>query len=795
MAKTEKATRLSTSATRRKRRRRTGSTSDLIEFLEHSLVVSLAIFLLTVASIVFISFVGVSPAGYQILPNQLASVRIIADDTFSYQSVLLTQRERDRMESQIPPVYRIDMVPYESFEIQLHELLAEVEATSVEPTEETESDRLKELSDLAEIFNLSGGYRITANDLATLMQYGNAESRLRLVDTGLYILEEIYRAGVFDSSNSVAAAAPDTVPLFHIRSDSGQVGQARVQPLDDAQTFLRINLAAENIPPAIATAVFRLLRNGLTANLKFDPEASKELRERVLETLEPEVVVVESGRSIIEPGTRVTPEQHEMLLAYQTFLSTSRQLPTGIDIQLVSRMILVLAMIMTAVGYIRLEDPLTLQSNGRLALLALVLVLNLGLVRASYEMATLPFFVGNPSASAILPFLAPTAFAPIIVATLIGGGPGLFSALLVSLFTGVMYGNRLDILVVSFLSSTVAILFSRNARFRGRVVRAGGYAGMAGAIFALLLGLADQIALNTIWKQMAAALGTGIFTGIVVVGLIPILESLFKRTTDITLIELADFNHPLLRRMQMEAPGTYHHSLMVGTLSENAANAIGANALLCRVGCMFHDIGKMIKPEYFTENQGEAGNPHDEKSPSFSALIIKSHVKEGVDMGVKNKLPRTIIDIIRQHHGTSIIWYFYHRALEASRAAPGSGGSANGSDSGVSESTYRYDGPKPQFLESAIVFFADSVEAASRSLRKVTPQNIEELVDSIFEDRIRDGQLDECPITYAQVAAIKRSFNFTLLNSLHARIAYPKAEKDIDPADVAKLEDAVSESA
>ncbi|MEZ5275839.1 MAG: HDIG domain-containing protein [Opitutaceae bacterium] len=792
MATIEKTIKPTSRLRGRKRRRRTGSASGLFDFLEHSLVVSVIVFLLTVFSIVFISFVGVTPAGYQILPNQLASVRIIADAPFSYESALLTERNRQRMESQIPPVYRIDMDPYRKFETDLHDLLAETEVVAAGWSGESDEERTEQLSALAEVYNVRGGYRMTANDLATLMQYGDPEGRIRLLDTGLYILQEIYRAGVFDSRNSVAAAAPNTVPSFQILNDSGQARQARPQPLDDAQTFLRINLAAENIPPAIATAVFRLLRNGLVANLKFDPEASKELRETALNTLEPEVVVVEPGRSIIEPGTRVTPEQHEMLVAYQRFLSTSRQLPSGIDIQLVSRMILVLAMILTAVGYIRLEDPLTLQSNGRLSLLALVLVLNLGLVRASYEMATLPFFVGNPSASAILPYLAPTAFAPIIVATLIGGGPGLFSALLVSLFTGVMYGNRLDILVVSFLSSTVAILSSRNARFRGRIVRAGGYAGMAGAFFALLIGLADQITLNTIWRQMGAALGTGVFTGIVVVGLIPILESLFKRTTDITLIELADFNHPLLRRMQMEAPGTYHHSLMVATLSENAANAIGGNALLCRVGCMFHDIGKMVKPEYFTENQGEAGNPHDEKSPSFSALIIKSHVKEGVDMGVKNKLPRPIIDIIRQHHGTSLIWYFYHRALEAARATAGSEGGSNGSASSVSESTYRYDGPKPQFLESAIVFFADSVEAASRSLRKVTPQNIEELVDSIFDDRIRDGQLDECPITYAQVGAIKRSFNFTLLNSLHARIAYPKADKGGDQSTRNEPETAVS---
>ena len=156
----------------------------------------------------------------------------------------------------------------------------------------------------------------------------------------------------------------------------------------------------------------------------------------------------------------------------------------------------------------------------------------------------------------------------------------------------------------------------------------------------------------------------GLLTGVLAVGLLPIFEQLFKITTEITLLELTDFNHPLLRRMQIEAPGTYHHSLMVANLSENAAAAIGASPLLCRVCCLFHDIGKLVKPEYFTENQRDRSNPHDEKNPSMSALVIKAHVKEGVEMARKEKLPRVITDVIRQHHGTTLIQYFYHQAQE-----------------------------------------------------------------------------------------------------------------------------------
>jgi putative nucleotidyltransferase with HDIG domain len=302
-------------------------------------------------------------------------------------------------------------------------------------------------------------------------------------------------------------------------------------------------------------------------------------------------------------------------------------------------------------------------------------------------------------------------------------------------------------------------------------------AGIVVAAFAILIGLSDQLPFLMIVKQVGAAIAAGIITGVIVVGFLPFLEGLFKRTTDITLLELTDYNHPLLRYMQMEAPGTYHHSLMVANLAENAANEIGANALVCRVCSLFHDIGKTGKPEYFTENQRDRANPHDDRTPSFSALIIKSHVKEGVSLALKHKLPRIIVDVIKQHHGTTLIEYFFQRA--------------KGGGEQVCETTYRYDGPKPQFKEGAIIFFADSIEAASRSLRKVTPSHLEELIEQIFKSKIEDGQLDECPITLEEISRIKTSFAFTLLSMLHSRVAYPTSGNQT-PADDKKQEKPVS---
>jgi putative nucleotidyltransferase with HDIG domain len=265
------------------------------------------------------------------------------------------------------------------------------------------------------------------------------------------------------------------------------------------------------------------------------------------------------------------------------------------------------------------------------------------------------------------------------------------------------------------------------------------------------------------------------------------LEPLFQITTDISWLEASDLNHPLLRRMTIEAPGTYHHSLVVANLAEAAAEAVGANATLCRVCAYFHDVGKLIKPDYFTENMSFERNPHEDLAPTMSALIIIAHVKEGVDLALKHKLNQRIIDIIQEHHGTSLVYYFYKRAhqiLEEARAGGKIMKIRPDDVPEVREESFRYSGPKPQTKESAIVSLADAVESASRTLEKPTPAKIEQLVHDIIEQRITDHQLDECDLTLRDLRMIAERFRFTLLTMLHTRIAYPKQEtKSSTPRD------------
>ena len=260
-----------------------------------------------------------------------------------------------------------------------------------------------------------------------------------------------------------------------------------------------------------------------------------------------------------------------------------------------------------------------------------------------------------------------------------------------------------------------------------------------------------------LWSLFAASLMSG--------GLLPFVERLFGVQTDLSLLELGDISHPLLQELVRRAPGTYNHSINVASIAEAAAESIGAEGLLVRVGAYFHDIGKMLKPGYFVENQGQDANRHDSLVPAMSTLIIIAHIKDGADLARQHHLPEPIIDFIQQHHGTTLVEYFYRRANERSEADPDGGE--------VDESAFRYPGPKPQTKEAAVLMLADAVEGASRALVEPTPARIESLVHEIAMKRLLDGQFDECGLTLQELATIEDSLVKSLTAVYHGRVKYP----------------------
>jgi putative nucleotidyltransferase with HDIG domain len=387
----------------------------------------------------------------------------------------------------------------------------------------------------------------------------------------------------------------------------------------------------------------------------------------------------------------------------------------------------------------------------------------------------------------------PHAFGPLVLSVIIGRRIGLFAAIYATLF-GVFVCVSVPaptFLATSALIGFTGVLLTKRVRRRNRLFMAGLYVGLVAMAFSLLLhGAAGVIMGEEISRMVGLPLIIGIVTGMVVGGLLPVLESVFGVTTDVTWLEMGDLNHPLMRRLSIEAPGTYHHSLVVANLSEAAAETIGAGANMCRVCSYFHDIGKLSKPEYFIENMDPAANPHEDLTSRMSALVIIAHVKDGVDLAIKHNLNSRIIDVIEQHHGTSLAYYFYRQALDqkADQEQLVKLGKVKEDDvQQVSEETFRYPGPRPQFKESAIISLADAVESASRTLEKLNASRIETMIDQIVQARMADGQLDECDLTIAELAKIKASFAKTLLSMMHGRIKYQKAV-EAKPAVTAPVE-------
>jgi putative nucleotidyltransferase with HDIG domain len=453
----------------------------------------------------------------------------------------------------------------------------------------------------------------------------------------------------------------------------------------------------------------------------------------------------------------------------------------GTQVEPARKFLIGMLIFLTALGQLWINHPNTFSSNSRITLMFGTFLVHLILAKTILVLGTRGVLDRNLSI-----LLVPYALAPLVLSVLMGKNQGVYAAVFVSLWGSVVFGevSAAEFLVTSLITGFIAVFVTLQVRRRSRLIRAGVFVGLATWILAFLFGWIGIIFLealgNTDWRmigwQSLAAVGSGIVTAMLVGGALPVLESFFGITTDISWLEASDLNHPLLRRLTIEAPGTYHHSLVVANLAEAAAEAVGANATMCRVCAYFHDIGKLVKPEYFTENMRHDRNPHNELAPTMSALIIIAHVKEGVDLAMRNKLNQQTIDVIQEHHGTSLVSYFYKRALQQQEDARQGGKIMNIREEDipeVREESFRYGGPKPQTRESGIISLADCVESASRSMEKITPSRIEQLINDLVEGRILDHQLDECNLTLREVRVIGESFAFTLQNMLHSRIAYP----------------------
>ena len=411
----------------------------------------------------------------------------------------------------------------------------------------------------------------------------------------------------------------------------------------------------------------------------------------------------------------------------------------------------ILLLVVLSLVYMVQFHPDLFKQERLLYLMLLLLVTVVGLIK-----------VLSLADNSVLPYLAPVSFATMLVSVLINPELALAMAAILSLFGGIIVELNLSLTVFYFVSGVVSVLSVFNFRRQRDLVRSGLVLMGVNGVTAIALNLLFRSAFSI--EMVLFAMAGGILSSILAIGSLPFLEHLFKLTSAIRLLELSNPGHPLLRRLQIEAPGTYYHSIMVGNMAEAAAEGIGADALWVRVGSYYHDIGKIKRPYFFVENQFGQENPHEKLNPTLSTLIITYHVKEGAEIAREHGLPDKLIEIIEQHHGTDLVRYFYRRAAE----------NVQGEKEALIEEDFRYEGPKPQSKEAALVMLADSVEAAVRSLAKPSPAKVEAVIQKIIRERLDDGQFDECDLTLKDLNNVKNSFLKVLGGLFHSRVEYPE---------------------
>lgn len=488
-------------------------------------------------------------------------------------------------------------------------------------------------------------------------------------------------------------------------------------------------------------------------NMIYDQETTEKAIYEARNQVKPVQKNVKAGEIIVREGERVSAEQISVL--EQLGIQRSRSYPLTV----IGTILFILLFFFLLLEFIKYNHPKVYYDEKLLLLLGLIFVLVLLLTR----LVTIIEIPNRPGINSMIGYLAPVAAGSMLVAILIDNKLAYFVTVVMAIFVGMIFGgNQLSYSIVAIASGTIGVFRASSLSQSSDLARSGVYLIAVNIVTIITMSLiTGNFSLNLALIAIIIGTVSGILSAILTIGVLPYLESAFSITSMIKLLELSNPNQYLLKRLLLEAPGTYHHSLMVGNLAEAAAEAVGANALLVRVGSYYHDIGKIKRPEYFVENQQGGSSPHDKIAPALSALIITSHVKEGLEMARDRHLPQSIIDFIAGHHGTSLTKYFYNQALEED------GGEH------VNEENFRYEGPKPQSKEVALVMLADATEAAVRSIPDPTNEKIREMVRKIIRDKLNDGQLEECNLTFRDLDIISATFVKVLEGIYHRRIEYP----------------------
>lgn len=504
-------------------------------------------------------------------------------------------------------------------------------------------------------------------------------------------------------------------------------------------------LEREDIPDELKSFAGAIIRATVKTNSIIDEAATRQKRLEVYDNMLAQKVMIKKGARVLSIGDTVTDDKIKVLEELNLIDSAEFDYVFSVGILLIIIMLEALVILYLKKYCIRIYEKLN-----ELVVMSITVIITLLAARFVSDYSNL---------------LIPVFIAPMLIAILLDIRLAIVMNLVLTIAVSLFTEGNFTFIVMAVISGTITPFIVSRANQRSTLSASGLLVAVLNALVIVFMGMMSKGTLRSIASDSIYAAVNGVVSIVITIGLLPFLESAFNIITPLKLLELANPNQPLIKRLLMEAPGTYHHSLMVGNLAEVATEAIGGDALLSRVGAYYHDIGKIRRPNFFSENQ-LAENPHDKMSPNLSTLVITSHTGDGVEMAKKHKIPRAICDMIRQHHGTTLVAYFYHKAKKECR------------ENTIKEDDYRYHGPRPATREAAVVMLADSVEAAVRSMPDKTIGKIEGLVRKIIKDKLVDGQLDQCDITLKDLDTIANSFTKVFSGYFHDREKYPDIGND-----------------
>ncbi|MBU9722499.1 MULTISPECIES: HD family phosphohydrolase [Bacillaceae] len=538
-----------------------------------------------------------------------------------------------------------------------------------------------------------------------------------------------------------------------------------IDEVENARSQAERKVIISTVDSSLYRAMIEMARFGVTYNYLLDESATEQAREEAVESVDP--VMIREGQLLVEEGQMITSE------IYNNLALVGLLDDYGVLYPYIGLGILVIILISMLGYYLNDANTSIKKNNTHLLMYVIIYTVTLLIIK----LVSLTHLVGVTG----MTYIVPVAMGTMLMTILLNPRIALFTSMVLAIISSIMFNEQssgvLDYShgIYVFFSAISGVFFLNKSHKTMRILQSGIFVGFLNVlvILALIMLKNGQYALVEVGMHVMFAGMAGFLAAVLTLGLLPFFEAGFGVLSTTKLIELSNPNQPLLRKILLDAPGTYHHSVMVANLSESACEAIGANGLLARVGSYYHDLGKTKRPHFFIENQMKIDNPHDKISPQLSKTIIIAHPYDGAEQLREHKMPKEIINIAEQHHGTTLLKYFYHKAKQDT-------------DREIQEEEFRYPGPKAQSKEAAIVGIADCVEAAVRSMNKPTPDKIEKLVKKIITDRLEDGQFDECNITLKELSTVATSICETLYGTFHSRIEYPEEVSEKEEAKIRK---------